>query len=245
MNGSSLAAVRAPDTRGQNVTQHRLSSAQEPNDPGILFCRKVFRDPHNTAVSLTTRFLCRSPNGSHKQICSGTETGPVRMEEELFAPSCSSAAEAAFDVVIGCILEIIMEEDFQLVQRSFLDRHYLEFEESDENKLSYTLIFNEYVELLEKPLEECLMKKIPGFNMASFIQLLMQHKEEVPDEMFDMLLTFIDFMAFKDMFVEYRAVSRGRRPEQIRTPQTLTSGCAPCVFRLKRVEVWTRVRICW
>lgn len=37
------------------------------------------------------------------------------------------------------------EEDFQLVQRSFLDRHYLEFEESDENKLSYTLIFNEYV----------------------------------------------------------------------------------------------------
>uniref|UniRef100_M4AEZ7 ADP-ribosylation factor-like protein 2-binding protein n=1 Tax=Xiphophorus maculatus TaxID=8083 RepID=M4AEZ7_XIPMA len=135
---------------------------------------------------------------SCKKICS------------LHVGSASSAAEAAFDVVIGCILEIIMEEDFQLVQRSFLDRHYLEFEESDENKLSYTLIFNEYVELLEKPLEECLMKKIPGFNMASFIQLLMQHKEEVPDEMFDMLLTFIDFMAFKDMFVEYRAAKEGR-----------------------------------
>lgn len=32
-----------------------------------------------------------------------------------------------------------------------------------------------------------------------------------------MLLTFIDFMAFKEMFVEYRAVSGGRRSEQIRT----------------------------
>uniref|UniRef100_A0A096M2M5 ADP-ribosylation factor-like protein 2-binding protein n=3 Tax=Poecilia formosa TaxID=48698 RepID=A0A096M2M5_POEFO len=138
------------------------------------------------------------------------ETGPVRMEEELFAASCSSAAEAAFDTLIGCILEIIMEDDFQLVQRTFLDRHYLEFEESDENKLSYTLIFNEYVELLEKPLEEYLMKKIPGFNMASFTQLLMEHKEEVPDDIFDMLLTFTDFMAFKEMFVEYRAAKEGR-----------------------------------
>ncbi|XP_007540364.1 ADP-ribosylation factor-like protein 2-binding protein isoform X1 [Poecilia latipinna] len=132
------------------------------------------------------------------------------MEEELFAASCSSAAEAAFDTLIGCILEIIMEDDFQLVQRTFLDRHYLEFEESDENKLSYTLIFNEYVELLEKPLEEYLMKKIPGFNMASFTQLLMEHKEEVPDDIFDMLLTFTDFMAFKEMFVEYRAAKEGR-----------------------------------
>uniref|UniRef100_A0A3P9MV05 ADP-ribosylation factor-like protein 2-binding protein n=1 Tax=Poecilia reticulata TaxID=8081 RepID=A0A3P9MV05_POERE len=125
----------------------------------------------------------------------------------------SSAAEAAFDTLIGCILEIVMEENFQLVQRTFLDRHYLEFEDSDENKLSYTLIFNEYVELLEKPLEKYLMEKIPGFNMASFTQLLMQHKEEVPDDIFDMLLTFTDFMAFKEMFVEYRA-KEGRGLDQ-------------------------------
>lgn len=34
-----------------------------------------------------------------------------------------------------------------------------------------------------------------------------QHKEEVPGDIFDMLLTFTDFMAFKEMFLEYRAVS--------------------------------------
>lgn len=34
-----------------------------------------------------------------------------------------------------------------------------------------------------------------------------QHKDEVPEDIFDMLQTFTDFMAFKEMFLEYRAVS--------------------------------------
>ncbi|MED6237412.1 ADP-ribosylation factor-like protein 2-binding protein [Ataeniobius toweri] len=103
-----------------------------------------------------------------------------------------------------------MEEEFQHRQQTFMDKHYLEFDESDENKLSYTSIFNEYVDLLEKPLEQYLMKRIPGFNMNTFTELIMRHKEEAPDEIFDMLLTFTDFVAFKEMFVEYRAAKEGR-----------------------------------
>lgn len=38
-----------------------------------------------------------------------------------------------------------LEEEFQQLQQSFMEKHYLEFEYSDENKLSYTDIFNEYV----------------------------------------------------------------------------------------------------
>lgn len=34
-----------------------------------------------------------------------------------------------------------------------------------------------------------------------------QHKGEVSGDIFDMLLTFTDFMAFKEMFLDYRAVS--------------------------------------
>lgn len=37
--------------------------------------------------------------------------------------------------------------------------------------------------------------------------LCRQHKEEVSGDIFDMLLTFTDFMAFKEMFLQYRAVS--------------------------------------
>lgn len=137
-----------------------------------------------------------------------TET--VGMEEELFAVSCSTAAEDAFDAVIGCILEIIMEEDFQRLQQSFMEQHYLEFNESEENKLIYTSIFNQYVELLEKSLEEKLMRRIPGFNMNIFTELLMQNKEEVPHEICEMFLSFTDFVAFKEMFLSYRAAREGR-----------------------------------
>ncbi|XP_029009701.1 ADP-ribosylation factor-like protein 2-binding protein [Betta splendens] len=134
----------------------------------------------------------------------------VDLDEESFAISSSSAADTDFDSIIGCIEDIIMEEEFQQLQQSFMQKHYLEFEDSDENKLSYTPIFNEYVDLLEKHLEQQLIERIPEFNMSTFINLLMEHKDEVPADIFDMLLTFTDFMAFKEMFLEYRAEKEGR-----------------------------------
>lgn len=45
---------------------------------------------------------------------------------------------------IWCCI-FLSEEEFQQLQQSFMEKHYLEFEDSDENKLSYTPIFNEYV----------------------------------------------------------------------------------------------------
>ncbi|XP_033491200.1 ADP-ribosylation factor-like protein 2-binding protein isoform X2 [Epinephelus lanceolatus] len=140
--------------------------------------------------------------------CGDSIVEMVDMDDENVAISSSSAADAAFDALIGCIEDIIMEEDFQQLQQSFMEKHYLEFEDSDENKLSYTPIFNEYVDLLEKQLEQQLRERITGFNMTTFTELLMQHKEDVPGDIFDMLLTFTDFMAFKEMFLEYRAAQR-------------------------------------
>ncbi|XP_051237039.1 ADP-ribosylation factor-like protein 2-binding protein [Dicentrarchus labrax] len=134
----------------------------------------------------------------------------VDMDEENFAFSSSSAADTAFDAAVGCIEGVIMEDEFQQLQQSFMEKHYLEFEDSEENKLSYTSIFNEYVALLEKYLEQQLMERIPGFSMNTFTELLMQHKDEVPDDIFDMLLSFTDFMAFKEMFLLYRTEKEGR-----------------------------------
>ncbi|XP_055796290.1 ADP-ribosylation factor-like protein 2-binding protein [Salvelinus fontinalis] len=134
----------------------------------------------------------------------------VDLDEENFAVSNSSDSDAAFDAVIGSIEDIIMEDDFQHMQQSFMEKHYLEFDDSEENKLTYTPIFNEYIELLEKQLEQQLMERIPGFNMTTFTQLLKQHKDEVSGDIFDMLLTFTDFMVFKEMFIDYRAEREGR-----------------------------------
>lgn len=39
----------------------------------------------------------------------------------------------------------LSEDDFQQIQQIFMEKHYREFDDSDENKLSYMPIFNEYV----------------------------------------------------------------------------------------------------
>ncbi|XP_063052122.1 ADP-ribosylation factor-like protein 2-binding protein [Engraulis encrasicolus] len=132
------------------------------------------------------------------------------LEEEDFAFSKSSAADAEFDAVIGNIEDIIMEDDFQQLQQNFMEKYYQEFDDTEENKLTYTPIFNEYIELLEKHLEQQLVERMPGFCMSAFTQSLKHHKDEVSGDIFDMLLTFTDFMAFKEMFIDYRAEREGR-----------------------------------
>ncbi|CAI9574463.1 unnamed protein product [Staurois parvus] len=76
-----------------------------------------------------------------------------------------------------------------------------------ENKLTYTPIFNEYICLVEKFIEEQLLKRIPTFNMSAFISTLQSHRQEMAGDIFDILLTFTDFLAFKEMFLDYKAVS--------------------------------------
>ncbi|XP_068594988.1 LOW QUALITY PROTEIN: ADP-ribosylation factor-like protein 2-binding protein [Brachionichthys hirsutus] len=131
-------------------------------------------------------------------------------DTETFANSSLPTAASSFDTIIGRIEDIIMEESFQQLQQTFMEKHYLEFEESEENKLSYTIVFNEYVAVVERHLEQQLTERILHFNMNTFLAQLMQHKEKMPEDIFDMLVTFTDFMAFKEMFLEYRADKEGR-----------------------------------
>uniref|UniRef100_A0A8C0DHY9 ADP-ribosylation factor-like protein 2-binding protein n=1 Tax=Balaenoptera musculus TaxID=9771 RepID=A0A8C0DHY9_BALMU len=100
------------------------------------------------------------------------------LEEESFALSFSSASDAEFDAVVGYLEDIIMDDEFQLLQR-------------------------------KKYIEEQLLERIPGFNMAAFTTTLQHHKDEVAGDIFDMLLTFTDFLAFKEMFLDYRAEKEG------------------------------------
>ncbi|XP_007468345.1 PREDICTED: ADP-ribosylation factor-like protein 2-binding protein [Lipotes vexillifer] len=132
------------------------------------------------------------------------------LEEESFALSFSSASDAEFDAVVGYLEDIIMDDEFQLLQRNFMDKYYQEFEDTEENKLTYTPIFNEYISLVEKYIEEQLLERIPGFNMVAFTTTLQHHKDEMAGDIFDMLLTFTDFLAFKEMFLDYRAEKEGR-----------------------------------
>ncbi|KAF6078390.1 hypothetical protein HJG60_009227 [Phyllostomus discolor] len=64
--------------------------------------------------------------------------------------------------------------------------------------------------IMEKYIEEQLLERIPGFSMAAFTTTLQHHKDEVAGDIFDMLLTFTDFLAFKEMFLDYKAEKEGR-----------------------------------
>lgn len=45
------------------------------------------------------------------------------LEEESFAVSNSSTTEAEFDTVVGSVEDIIMDAEFQVLQRNFMDKY--------------------------------------------------------------------------------------------------------------------------
>uniref|UniRef100_A0A8D2JEC2 ADP-ribosylation factor-like protein 2-binding protein n=1 Tax=Sciurus vulgaris TaxID=55149 RepID=A0A8D2JEC2_SCIVU len=103
-------------------------------------------------------------------------------------------------------MDTLEEESFAL---SFSSASDAEFDAV--NKHIYMPIFNEYISLVEKYIEEQRLERIPGFNMAAFTTTLQHHKDEVAGDIFDMLLTFTDFLAWIFwMFLDYRAEKEGR-----------------------------------
>ena len=131
------------------------------------------------------------------------------MDEEI-ARSKSNTRDTQFDTVVGHIEDIVIDDVFQHMQMSFMDKYYKEFDDDEENKLSYTPIFNEYVNMLEKHIENELTKRMPNFDMVSFMKQLSSKKDEISEELFEMLLSFTEFMTFKQLMIDHRAFREGR-----------------------------------
>jgi len=62
---------------------------------------------------------------------------------------------------VGAIEEILMDDDFIDHQNSFCKKHCDKFEDTDENKLIYTALFEEYTVFMENTLNNILTQKIP------------------------------------------------------------------------------------
>ncbi|GFT00670.1 ADP-ribosylation factor-like protein 2-binding protein [Nephila pilipes] len=131
-------------------------------------------------------------------------------EEELV---CKSSAECHFDTIIGYIEDIIIDTSFAKLQHNFMEKHYKKFEECEENKLEYMDIFNSYTELIEKHIETSLIKRIPGFSMKEFLKDIINKQSELDGDVFDMLVSFTDFISFKEMFLDYKAAKDGCVPD--------------------------------
>ncbi|XP_054284888.1 ADP-ribosylation factor-like protein 2-binding protein [Macrosteles quadrilineatus] len=114
-----------------------------------------------------------------------------------------------FDRTIGHIEDILIDEEFETLQKEFLEKYWMEFENKEENKHTYMIIFQEYTTSIEAYLEERLKLEMPDFCMKTFSQSLIERKNELEGEVFEMLLTFSDFLSFKEMVLDYRAVKEG------------------------------------
>jgi ADP-ribosylation factor 2-binding protein len=134
-------------------------------------------------------------------LCLGDDDG-----EEVYLETSGSAEEVEFDGICGAIEEIlIMDEVFLSTQRQFCDEHCRIFEDTEENKMEYTGLFGQYTALMEKTLEERLASKVPGFSMRRFEMQLIDRKDEIGGEIFDLLLSFSDFAEFKATMLAHKA----------------------------------------
>ncbi|XP_065343123.1 ADP-ribosylation factor-like protein 2-binding protein [Cloeon dipterum] len=123
---------------------------------------------------------------------------------ENLIESNSNRATIQFDEVIGHIEDIIIGPTFKNIRDAFMDQNYYHFEDSEENKLIYTDIFQSYIQLVEAHLESELTRRIPELNFASFFNEIGHHKNELDGEVFELLRSFADFLSFKQMMIDYK-----------------------------------------
>lgn len=104
-------------------------------------------------------------------------------EEVFFEHNNSSPEDEEFDTIVSALEEILQEDGFQALLNSFYQDNcgsllcfkfrslgvplifarafYVDkFEESKENKLEYTVVFDSYTSVVEKALEDRLSAKI-------------------------------------------------------------------------------------
>lgn len=126
-------------------------------------------------------------------------------EEETFVIHRSGDAETEqFDRTIGLIEDLIMDDEFRSIQQNFLDKYAKEFDlDTDENKFIYTDIHREYLTIIEDFIIKKIKNSEKNFDLDRFMKQLESRQDELEGEIFELLLTFTDFLTFKEWMVDY------------------------------------------
>eukprot|EP00162_Nutomonas_longa_P010372 comp19879_c0_seq1/m.38591 comp19879_c0_seq1/g.38591 ORF comp19879_c0_seq1/g.38591 comp19879_c0_seq1/m.38591 type:complete len:295 (-) comp19879_c0_seq1:203-1087(-) len=123
-------------------------------------------------------------------------------EEDEFCISNGVVEDAQFDKIVGALEDMLVDPDFTASHNSFLRENCEVFEDSEENKLSYTKIFKEYQDLIEGLVEGRLVLLFSDFDMKSFLSVLEERHEEVVSDVFDIFAQFADFESFKQLMID-------------------------------------------
>ncbi|XP_053640868.1 ADP-ribosylation factor-like protein 2-binding protein [Cherax quadricarinatus] len=126
---------------------------------------------------------------------------PEEMEEVLASDKTQDTLQ--LDSLVGHIEDIILSNEFSTLRENFLKKHCHLFDDNDENKLEYMDIFKQYTNLIEGHIEKELSSRASGFQMSLFLQELTSSCA-LDGEVFDLLMTFTDFLSFKTAMLEIK-----------------------------------------
>eukprot|EP00344_Euplotes_crassus_P010547 CAMPEP_0196998040 /NCGR_PEP_ID=MMETSP1380-20130617/3532_1 /TAXON_ID=5936 /ORGANISM="Euplotes crassus, Strain CT5" /LENGTH=98 /DNA_ID=CAMNT_0042414481 /DNA_START=244 /DNA_END=536 /DNA_ORIENTATION=+ len=74
-------------------------------------------------------------------------------------------------------------------------------------------IFQKYKEVIENYIEEMLKEMIADFNMEDYAALLPERKEEIDDQLLELLTSFTDFTIFKELMISFRKMVIATTPK--------------------------------
>ena len=114
-----------------------------------------------------------------------------------------------FDTIIGALEDLLMSDGFSRRQAEFCRAKCHVFEDTEENKLEYTSIFDEYTETLEAAMMGRLDESVEGFDAAEFFDMLEQREGQLDGDVFDLLMTLTSFEAFKELMLDYKREADG------------------------------------
>ena len=70
-------------------------------------------------------------------------------EEFEIKASGQDAGDDKFDHIVGVLQDVLLEDEFGNMTKTFTTKYCMEFEATEENKLVYTQIFKEYQDTIE------------------------------------------------------------------------------------------------
>ena len=111
------------------------------------------------------------------------------------------------DAIFQELRIIIQDKEFELAQRAFMEKNYDQFEDTEENKLIYTQIYEQFVSLLENIIVVKLEQKFQSDDVDNFYATFVENiaKYEAEDAVtVNSLFSFIDFNKFKESILLYK-----------------------------------------
>jgi len=111
----------------------------------------------------------------------------------------------AMEQAVSAVDDVLAEKGFMDALKDFTSKHCDTFEASDENKLEYTPIFQEYAQLVESFVERRLVER--GVDLDQFMKDLPAYLDSADAHprtgaVLELLSSFDSFLAFKDMMLE-------------------------------------------